>query len=258
MPSTQRKYADQHASSRRVRALARARGQQALTMIEVLVATMILSIGTVGLLTAFDGGRRATTYAELHSIATEAAERELQRVGSLEWSKIALNGTSSTYTANSASPTDPTSYLKAEECDKTSKLPSHGAPCYEYAWGVPADVEPLVLKEEKAGKKEADETVDPLTFTTLAPGGSTRLTVTVYRYITWAVDSECKTTICSSETNEKLDPKRVTVAVEVTGLRTPVVMSTLATDTDAGETHPLDEAKCEETKEGKEEKVACQ
>ncbi len=257
MPSA-RATATRRVGRRLVGVRERAREQRGLTMIEVLVATTILAIGAAGLLSAFDGGRRATTYAELHSVATQAAERELQRVASLEWGKLALNGTSSTFTAKSASSTDPTSYLKAEECDTASKIPSHGPPCYEYAWGVAADVEPLVLKEEKAGKKEADETADPYTFTTLSPSGSTRLTVTVYRYITWALDPECKATTCSSETEEKLDVKRATVAVEVTGLHKPVVMGTLLTNTDAGETHPLDEAKCVETKEGKEEKVACQ
>lgn len=228
----------------------RLRAQSGLTLIEVLMATMVLSIGLAGLLSAFDGGRRATSYSELHSVATGAAERELQRVSSLEWNKLAMKP--GAYTASEATPT---TYLQNSACDPTNTLPTHGPPCYEYAWGVSSDVEPLVIGSSEA---ESDSKVaDPYTFTTPAPGGTTRLTVTVYRYITWVVDLKCEpVSSCTSESTTK-NAKRVTVAVEVAGLRKPVVVGTIVDDSEPI-AHPLGEAKCLETKEGKEEKVPCQ
>lgn len=220
---------------------ARLRCERAMTLIEVLAATLVLAIGTVGLMSAFTAGRSSTSYAELHSLAIQYGERELQRVTSLEWSAISLS--SATTWKISTEATDPTSYLKNEECDAGTTLPQHGPPCYQYNWSKSTALEPLVL--EAAGT--ADATADPTSFETTNPSGSTRLAVKIYRYITWVVDPECKGTGSSCATTSSVSSeKRVTVAVTVGGLKKPVVLSTLMNDTDHGEAHPLGEAKCSE------------
>lgn len=220
--------------------------QEGMTLIEALVAAVILAIASAGLLSAFDAGRTSTSYAEEQNVANSIAERELVRITALPWAQIALAEPASKWKAKSASATDPTSYIKSEPCDKGVTLPTNGPPCYQWEWNNSSDVEPLVLSSEAESAKE-----DPYTFTTSTASGSTRLSGSVYRYVTWVSDPKCTGTnnTCSSNTY-----KRITVAVTVTGLRKPVVLSTLYTNPKGEANNALvDGATCEE--EGK--SVSC-
>jgi len=224
------------------------REERGMTLFEVLMATLILAIASSGLLSAFDAGRRSISYSELHSVATQVGERELQRVSSLKWEQIALNKELS-WASGSSSTTDPTHYLSAVECDASVALPSH-KPCYEYDWS--SKYEPLVLASEAELSSEPDKATDPVTFTTSAPGGATRLSGSVYRYITWVNDEgKCEGTgnTCFS-TSTQTNYKRVTVAVTMSGLQRPVVLSTLLINHKGEASNPLFAgAKCVE--EGK-------
>lgn len=225
-----------------------------MTLIEVLVAVLILSIAAAGTLSAFDAGRRSVGYSELHSIATQAAEREMQRVTSLPWEDIALNASyESTWGAPSSSTTNPTYYLSSAECDTLVTLPGTKKPCYAYNWESPSTKEPVVLATElELEAAEADRQLNPVTFTTSTPSHGTRLTVTVYRYVTWVYDPNCvgRTENTCSSTSASTNYKRITVAATVTGLKKPAVLSTLYVDP-KGETNNalFDGAKCVE--EGK-------
>jgi prepilin-type N-terminal cleavage/methylation domain-containing protein len=204
------------------------RAERGMTMIETVIAIMLLAVAASGLLGAFDASRREASYSEKQTTGTAIADEELQRITSQPWKKIALK--SGTWTANSSSPTDPTSYLSAGPCDEPDTLPAH-SPCYQYDWTGTAK-EPLVTSSS-----EYDETADPYPFETLTPGKATRISGNVYRYITWVDDSKCKTQTktCGNSGNYK----RITVAVVVTGLKAPVVVSSLYANPEGGTENPL-------------------
>jgi Tfp pilus assembly protein PilV len=219
-------------------------GECGLTLIEAIVATLIISLAAAGLLSAFDTARRDTSYSELHNVATQAAERELQRIAAQKWEEIALNK-KHTWAPESSSTANPTYYISAAECDSTVSLPNY-KPCYEFNWKNTSEKEPLVLGEEG----EVDGTADPYTFTTLTASNATRLSVSVYRYITWVDDAKCEgsgSTCFSTSASSASNYKRVTVAATVAGLREPVVLSTLLVNPKGESSNSLyDGATCEE------------
>lgn len=218
--------------------------ERGMTLIEVIIATLILGMSAAGLMTTFDAARRDTSYSELHNLATQAAERELQRITAEKWEQIALNK-KLTWAAESSSPTNATYYISPAECDASVSLPNH-KPCYEFNWANTAEKEPLALGEEG----EVDSTADPYTFTTLTASKATRLTVSVYRYITWVDDSKCEgtnNTCFSTSAVSTSNYKRVIVAATVTGLKKPVVLSTLYINPKGESANALyDGATCEE------------
>jgi hypothetical protein len=200
-----------------------------MTLVEVMVASLLLAIAAAGLLGSFDAGRKGTSYSEMHNVANAIAEREVLRLTALPWAQIANNETHEPK-AESTSSTDPSSYIKSGECAEGKVLPRH-KPCYEYDWK--GTKEPLVLAPEsvvKEAENEAGEKVleDPRSFTTLTASKATRLTGKIYYYVTWVNDEKCKGEGCTSSSAESsANYKRLTVAVTITGMKQPVVLSTL-------------------------------
>ena len=176
------------------------------------------------------------TQSEQSGYGKDLTVEEVQRITALKWSELSLNSAAS-WTAKSASSTDPSSYLSAGKCDEKASLPQY-EPCYEYDWGNTGVKEPLV-----AAGSGYDATTDPYSFTTVAANGTTRISGSVYRYITWVDDEKCegvKNTCGGSN-----DDKRITVAVTVAGLRKPVIVSTLYSNPEGSANNPLvDGSKC--------------
>jgi len=218
------------------------RDERGFAMIEVVVAIMLLAIAASGLLGAFDATRREASYSEKQTTGAAIADEEVQRITALPWNKIAMK--SGTWSPESSSPTDPTSYLSTAECDTADSLPSY-SPCYQYDWTGTAK-EPLVTSST-----EYDETADPSSFETLTASKGARITGKVYRYITWADDAKCETKACDGAA----DYKRITVAVVVTGLKTPVLLSSLYVNPEGGNSNPLVEGATCLNREGT--KVEC-
>jgi type II secretory pathway pseudopilin PulG len=205
-------------------------------LIEVLVAALMIAIAASGLLVALNGARSEGSYSELLNTGAAVADKEIQRITALKWSEMSLNAAAS-WTAKSSSTTDPSSYLSAGPCDESVSLPQY-KPCYAYDWIHTAVTEPLVT-----ATTGYDSTEDPYSFTTVAPGGSTRISGSVYRYITWVNDPKCVGTknTCGGSNADK----RITVAVTVSGLRKPIVLGTLYTNPEGNALNPLvDGAKC--------------
>lgn len=223
-------------------------------LIEVMVAAMLLAIASAGLLSAFDGSRIETSYSEKQNTAASIAEGELQRITAQPWEQIALNEEAS-WTAKSASTTDPSYYLKAGPCSPEAGTPEapQTKPCYQYDWEESSRVEPLVTAKASLLSEEAKK-ADPYTFTTLTASGATRLSGSIYRYITWVYDKNCKGSACGG----KNDDKRITVAVAVTGLTKPVVVSTIYANPVGEAKNPLlNGIKCIEKEGSSETEVAC-
>ena len=234
--------------------LRRTRDESGWMLLEVLVAAMLLAIASTGLLSAFDGARVEASYSEMQNTATSIAEGELQRISSQPWEQIALNEEAS-WTSKSSSTNDPSHYLKAGPCPPEAGTPAapQTTPCYQYDWETSSRVEPLVTAKA-AGLNEEAKKADPYTFSTLTANGTTRLSGSIYRYITWVYDSNCKGAGCGG----KNDAKRIVVAVTVTGLTKPVVLTSIYAN-------PLGEAKnpllngvmCVEKEGGTETEVSC-
>lgn len=199
-----------------------ATAQDGFTVVEVLVAVLVLTVGLIVLIGAFDPARRLSTQAERRQVASAIAEQEIQRVQALAWAKIAL-AAQPTVNAN-ATTKDPTYYESAGPCVGIGPT---STPCYQWDWNKTSSSEAMVIDAPNA-----DSTANPQNWTTTvtAAGPATRLSGKTYRFITWANDTECAAAACGAAA----DYKRVTVAVTVTGMTSPVELSTLVTNSAAG------------------------
>ena len=192
------------------------------TVIEVLVAVLVLTVGMITLLGAFDPARRLGTQAELRQAASAAAEQELQRVQSLPWAKIALTTEPTTNAAQ---------HVSAGPCAQTTGPTT--LHCYRWDWTGTAPAEGVVVDATNG-----DTTANPNTWqTTVSTTNTTvRLSVSATRYITWATDQECSAVGCGGSG----DYKRVTVVVTINGLRDPVELTSLVTNPAAGTSGSID------------------
>lgn len=219
------------------------------TMIEALVAIVLMAVGIVAVVTTFDAARTLSTQAEMRDTTDAIARGEIARIEALPWASIAL---ASAPTANSGSnqavpaSNDPTTYLSTASCWSGSTspvtLPAH---CYQWNWSSSSSAEPLVINASTT-----DATANPYTLTDTinTSNGATRASFSVYRFITYANDSECTATACASNYY-----KRITVAVTcppgswtshtdqlcTADLHSPVVINTLYVNPMGGSNSPL-------------------
>jgi prepilin-type N-terminal cleavage/methylation domain-containing protein len=195
------------------------------TLIEVMIAAAILATGALAIVLSFDSSRRLATDAELREVAATVARGEIERLESLSWSNIAL---AAAPTTNSGATTkDPTYYISTSACTGSPKPSS----CYEWDWGNSSSYEGFVMNAATT-----DTTANPNAWSEVisTSNGSTRVSGSIYRFITWVKDAECTAPACSSE-----GYKRITVAVTSSRLKSPVTLSTLWTNPTGGKTSPL-------------------
>ena len=223
------------------RARARAGAQDGFTIIEVLVASVVLTIGIVALFSNFSASQKLGNSAESHQTAVAVAEGELERIRGLKWSEIGMHS----IPARSTESTNPTFYELAPE---TAKCTNRGTEstikkelehCYEWKWSETSTREPMISEISSENTYENPRTVK---VSSVAKGATTRLTFKVYRFITWVNDTECKATTCEGST----DAKRVLVAVTGNNLKKPVVVSSIINDRELSGKNPLQNAECEE------------
>ena len=204
------------------------RAEEGLTIIELMIAVLVLTLGVVALLTSFDASRTLATSSEMHDTGAAIAERELARISSLPWKKVALSTTPTTN--QGAGATDPTYYISSGPCGN-SQTPS-ASPCYQWDWNDSTHVEPLVIDSTNG-----DSTANPQSWSTTVStnDANVRLSGSIYRYVTWVKDSGCTSSSCGGSN----DDKRITVAVTVKRLPKPIWMSTLVRNPVGGWNNPL-------------------
>ncbi len=191
--------------------------ERGFTMIELLVAIMMLSVGLLGAAMALDSSRRLTVSSENKQAAAHVAQQDLERLLAGGYASIATNAAP----AASTNPGDPRYYVYASGA---SGCPASASSCYQWDQSAPASsatVAPLVIN--------ASGTTAPGPISWSAGG----LTGSLYRFIT-SIDDPC--TSCSSSADQAItsDYKRITVAVTVTGsARKPLLFSAVATDPNA-------------------------
>jgi Tfp pilus assembly protein PilV len=163
--------------------------EDGLTLIELLVTILVLTVGILGLLGAFTSARKLTFLSERRTSAAHRAQLEIERLQTLSYGELAMAEAPS----HSTSKENPDYYVK-----------EGSEPEYQYG-ELSTEAEKLVttggaIAKEPAGRKCS-------TAVGACEWGEGNLTGYVYDFVTWHKDKNCSTT-------EK-DYKRLTVVVTV-------------------------------------------
>lgn len=181
------------------------RCERGFTVVELLVALLIVTGGVLALLGVTDSSRRLTSTSERKEAAVHQAEQEIERLQARDYDSIAL----SSAPAASSDPASPAYYVS-------------GSPA-RYRWNQvtgATGTEPIVTDAAKGVAPEPTSWSDG------------RLSGKLYRFITGVDDTACGL-LCPSTT----DYKRITVAATVDGAggpSKPTLVSSLASDPDTG------------------------
>jgi prepilin-type N-terminal cleavage/methylation domain-containing protein len=179
-----------------------ASAQDGFTMIELMVAIAVLIVGIMGTFVAFEASQRLSLVSERHATMAHIAQREIERVEGIAYSKVALTSTPST----SSDPTNPDYYVVA------------GSPP-SFKWDrLSASAEPV----------DVDSTAG--TIVPVQSWSEGQFSGQIYDFVTWATDPKCSPGCPASG-----DYKRITVAVTMSaGLHPdPVYVSSVIADPQA-------------------------
>jgi Tfp pilus assembly protein PilV len=133
------------------------RGERGMTVVEVLVAAVVLLAGVLAAFSVLVGSRDLTTTAERLEAATHIAERELESMQALRW-------------VNLAHPTAPAS-------GPPPHTVSLSAGVWRYQWRA-GNHEQVAIDATNGQVPAAAATVD-----------DGRINVTVWRYVSWVDDA---------------------------------------------------------------------
>jgi type II secretory pathway pseudopilin PulG len=185
--------------------------EQGFTIIELLVAVLIVMIGIIATLGVFSASKRTTLVAQRHEVAVHVAQREMEKMRSYKYSELGLNVTSSGAPQYSSDPRSPNNRLRSSDGYFTVDPTAGSSSCCE----------------EMVTRSNSDATggaVDP-GGTQSSPGepfsvgsGSAAVSGKIYRYVTWR-DENCEVGICNGTHNTK----RLIVAVTLTPVGSPPV-----------------------------------
>lgn len=164
---------------------ARAANDQGFTLVEVLVAVMIIAIVITAALTVFDVSTRATFNAERSQIAVNEAQNQMEDLKALDYDQLAL-------TSTPAASTDP--------LDSRHRI--SGAR-FQLTDGDNSSLADMVINGQ-SGVSAGTVNPGPTSFT---DGG---LSGKVYRFIVWQDDPRCPSTCPGTH-----DFKRAVVAVKL-------------------------------------------
>jgi prepilin-type N-terminal cleavage/methylation domain-containing protein len=187
----------------------RLQAQDGFTLVEILMAVTLMSVGIAATLNVFGGSDRTVLAAQRASVASHQGQEELDRLSKTAYSKLGLTSTPS----SSADPLDPGSRVSGTSFTVRTGL-----------------TETFVLSTD-AGQSAAAVSPAPTSYSVGISGAT--VTGKIYRYITWR-DENCASGICDGSQNTK----RITVAVTVDAsgtlpARAPVFLSQVIPDPDA-------------------------
>lgn len=194
------------------------------TMIELMVAMIILAGGVSAVVATLDNSRKLSGNSEREIIGATLGQREMERISALPYPAIALAAAPTP----SSDPLEPTYYMKP--------CPSAGSTdCYQWDHGTSANTRERVVVDAA----NADPTPNPVVVQAPGRNGRARVRVSIYRFITWVDDPTCTLASCAGAT----DYKRVVLAIKVPGgPKNPIIMSTIIRDQAGGVQNPLTDA----------------
>jgi prepilin-type N-terminal cleavage/methylation domain-containing protein len=183
------------------------RDESGMTLIELLVAAVLIAVGIVALFTVFDSSRGLITTSEKNDVAAHQGETEMERILGLDYRNVALTAAP----AHSTVTTNPDWYVQ---------------PSGDYQWDQGSSPKP-------ADPMAVDPTLGAVTHVSTWSDGQSRLSGSVYRYVTWVDDPNIPGT---------QDAKRITLAITVNNngpgasgaLKKPVIVSSMVVDPKAG------------------------
>ncbi|HEY8582143.1 MAG TPA: prepilin-type N-terminal cleavage/methylation domain-containing protein, partial [Capillimicrobium sp.] len=184
--------------------------EDGFSLIEVMVALLMLTVGALGVLAATAGGKRLTASSERNQVVITYAQREMERLAALPYAQLGLSGAPQAET--DATPTDPApstpaAYLSGCStggCTTLRVLQDPSRRTSAPPAGVSASGEPLVLTGTQA----------PVSTVTL-DGRSAR----VHRYVTAVAERCLRTGTATQVCPPAGQVKRVTVAIVLSGPR---------------------------------------
>jgi len=187
------------------RTASRLRNESGFTLIEVLIAALVMSVGVAATMRVFGASGRTTLRAQAQQVAVQQAQGELERIATVPYPELAL-------TASAPSSSDP--HNPGYRVSGTSFTVRAGLS------------EPLVTTPGQGATASVEP--GPEAFA-VGTGGAT-ITGKIYRYVSWR-DEDCPLSLCEGGENTK----RVTVAttIDVTSTadaRPPVWVSTIVAD----------------------------
>ncbi len=203
-----------------------------MTLIEVVVAALVLTVGLLGVVRGLNAAQSGTTYAERSAILAQAGEQALQAVEALNYTNIA--DSSAPVRATETDTTDPTYYLST--CATNT--------CYQWDPTNPAATETvdvdavngLVVPGPSTGVVPAPNSTGCTTEAT----ANCLLTYSIYRFISNVTDSVCSQTGVSCPTATSY--KRITIAVKNTSggpPYAPIILTTFIANKIGGTSNPL-------------------
>jgi len=208
--------------------------EDGISMVEVLVAVLILAIGILGLVGAFDSARKLNLLSERRTLSAHRAQLEIERLQAIPFEQLAMISAPS----HSAETTNPDYYVNLAspvKCSSTS--------CFAWNASKTGEEEPLAIAT-KSGTECASESAKECGVIATSPTGRKcteklgacewtdgNASGNVYAFVTWHTDQVCE----KEENGKAICPtssyKRITVIVTVSvpnGLEpTPVRVSTL-------------------------------
>jgi len=240
----------------------RLRSVDGFTIIEVMMAMLVLTVGIIGLMATFDSARKLTLVSERRAAAAHRAQWEIEKLEAQPYGELAMIETPK----HSSASTNPDYYVNYNSPVKCTEVEAHGcyAPNVEKAG---EEEEPLVVVAQvcKGTEEEKCGIVLP------SPEGHSCATNAIgscewkdgqvngalYDFVTWHNDVVCKVEekgkkVCSTQSDKRLTVI-ATVNVPAGSASHPQVRTaTIVSDPHSvSEASPLENptTKCGETKE---------
>jgi Tfp pilus assembly protein PilV len=196
------------------------RQESGFMLVELLMAILILAVGVLTLMNAFDSSRRLTSVGEKQDVIAQVADQQLEKVLSLPYSQIALNANPSC-----------SQYSDDPNPSPNSSVSGCSSGPFTYTWST-GNSETVIVDQTNG------QVTPALTETTPSPTGGTRLKLYVYTYVTATSDPLCSG--CVTGTSGE-NFRRITVAVTSnpplvtsnpggTSLNKPVIVSSVASN----------------------------